>query len=707
MTATTSASPEIAKTDARVVPLSTAARGAVKSANRRPEGSGDRTAHDALANALRVLAMDAVQAAGSGDPGLPMAMADVATVLVTRFLKFDPVLPDWPDRDRFLLSAGHGAVLQYALLHLAGYAELSIGDLRRHRRLGGKVGGHPERDLSVGLEITSGPHGQGLAHAVGMALAERLHNARFGDALVDHHCYVVVGADDLMEGVSHEAIDLAGHLRLAKLIVLYDDCGVSVDGAVSLASSTNQPARFRAAGWNVCQVDGHNPEAIAQVIEEARGSTRPSFIACKTIIGCGAPGKQGKAATFGKPLGTEEVAAARRHLGWQAPPFDIPQAVAEQWRLAAARGGRARQGWEQRLAKADTATRRSFAVSLRGDLPDALDDRLLDLKARFAKDAKALSSTRSTQAVLELLTDLLPNVIAGSASLPGATARRVGVRDGVAAVKADSFSGGQVHYGGRAHAMAAAMTGLALHGGFIPVGVTTLAASDHSRPALRLAAMMKQRVIQVMTRDSIGLGADGPAQQPVEQLVALRALPNLLLFRPADAVETAEAWDCALREGDAPSILALSDTATPPLRQRPVDANLVARGAYLLREPAGGRDVTLLASGSEVAIALEAAALLTAEGRRAAVVSMPCWALFQRQAPAYRRAVLGSVPRVGVEAALRDGWDRWLGESDAFVGLTGFGASGSGPDLYKHFGITPAAVAEAALKLIPQMESNT
>jgi transketolase len=649
--------------------------------------------HADMANAIRALSMDAVQAANSGHPGMPMGMADAATVLFTRFLKYDAAAPDWPDRDRFVLSAGHGSMLLYSLLHLTGYEDMTIEEIRNFRQVGSRTAGHPEYGHASGIEMTTGPLGQGIATAVGMALAERMGAARHGADLVDHFTYVLAGDGCLMEGISHEAIDLAGHLRLAKLIVLFDDNGISIDGATDLATSSDQPARFAAAGWDVARVDGHDPEAVARAIEAARASDRPSLIACKTVIGFGAPHKQGTAGTHGAPLGDEEIAATREALGWPHPPFEVPDAILGAWREAGARGRAERDAWAGRLSAAEPARRGAFEAAVAGALPEGFDAAVQEIKKGFSTEAPKLATRQSSQKVLEGLTRTVPTLLGGSADLTGSVGTKTKNYD---PVTADNPGGTYLHYGVREHGMAAAMNGIALHGGFIPYGGTFLVFADYSRPAIRLGALMGQRVVHVMTHDSIGLGEDGPTHQPVEHVSALRAMPNLLVFRPADAVEVAEAWAAALRHETGPSVLCLTRQGLPTLRTAHAEENRVLRGAYVLKEPAGGRDVTLLATGSEVAIAVAAAERLEADGLKAAVVSMPCWELFEAQPEAYRREVLGTAPRVGVEAAVRHGWDRWIGPDGAFVGMAGFGASGPGPALYEHFGITPDAVAAAA-----------
>ncbi len=650
-----------------------------------------------MANAIRALAMDAVEQANSGHPGMPMGMADAATVLFTRHLKFDPSAPDWPDRDRFVLSAGHGSMLLYALLYLTGYADMTLGEIKRFRQLGARTAGHPEYGASSGIEMTTGPLGQGLGAAVGMALAERMHNARFGDGLVDHHTYVVAGDGCLMEGVSHEAIDLAGHLKLARLIVLFDDNGISIDGATSLATSMDQARRFEAAGWDVAAIDGHDAGAIDAAMAAARVSDRPSLIACKTVIGYGAPDKQGTAAAHGAALGADQVAAARKALGWRHGPFEIPQAILDAWRQAGARGRPERLNWESRLVDMEAESRLLFEDGVSGSLPSEFDEIVETIKKEFSRNAPALATRQSSGQTLAVLTHASPSLIGGSADLTGSNGTRT--KDAIP-IAPNDYGGDYIHYGVREHGMAAAMNGIALHGGFIPYGGTFLVFADYSRPAIRMAALMGLRVIHVMTHDSIGLGEDGPTHQPVEHLASLRAMPNLLLFRPADAVETVEAWACALEHERTPSVLCLTRQAVPTLRTEHTDNNLVGFGAYVLHEPPRGRDVTLLATGSEVAIAMDAVALLAAEGIGAAVVSMPCWELFKRQPREYRREVLGDGPRIGIEAAVRDGWEQWIGSEGLFIGMAGFGASAPAPALYEKFGITPEWVAGAASSLV-------
>jgi transketolase len=646
------------------------------------------------ANAIRALAMDAVEKAKSGHPGMPMGMADVASVLFRGFLKFDAADPHWPDRDRFVLSAGHGSMLLYALGYLVGYPGIDIEDLKQFRQLGSKTAGHPEYGHAPGVETTTGPLGQGLATAVGMAIAERLQAARFGAELVDHFTYVLAGDGCLMEGVSHEAIDFAGHLQLGRMIVLWDDNSISIDGPTSLATSTDQPARFRASGWHVQQIDGHDFKQIVEALTRAKNDPRPSMIACRTTIGYGAPGKEGKESAHGAPLGSEQIAAAREKLGWHAPPFEVPESILAGWRKAGARGAPSREAWRQRLA--NSAQGAEFERFLQGDVADEIAAPLQAFREQLALEKPKVATRKSSEMTLGVINGATRATIGGSADL---THSNYTITKGMGSIAPGDFSGRYIHYGVREFGMAAAMNGIALHGGFAPYGGTFLVFSDYARAAIRLAALMGVRAVYVLTHDSIGLGEDGPTHQPVEHLASLRAMPNLNVFRPADAIETAECWELALAARKTPSVLSLSRQNLPTL-ERPIAENLSARGAYVLQEPEGGRDVTLLATGSEVAIALEAAKLLQLLGKRAAVVSMPSFELFAAQPADYRALVLGTAPRVGVEAAIRFGWDRWLGETSAFVGMTGFGASAPAEALYEHFGITPQTVAQAAAALL-------
>lgn len=648
-----------------------------------------------MANAVRFLAMDAVQKANSGHPGMPMGMADVAVVLFNRFINLDPSHPDWPDRDRFVLSAGHGSMLQYALHHLIGYADMSAEALMNFRQFGAVTAGHPEYGHTLGVETTTGPLGQGLATAVGMALAERMMAARFGGDLVDHHTYVIAGDGCLQEGICHEAIDLAGHLKLGKLIVLWDDNEISIDGKTSIATSMNQQARFRAAGWHVQPVDGHDCEAIATAIAKAKKSKKPSMIACKTVIGKGAPKLAGSHKTHGAPLGADEITAAREHLGWPYEPFTLPVEIRDAWRKVAVRGAARRAAWLARYNASEMAG--AFNAALSGELPEGFAAAMAGFRREhFEKRTKA-ATRKASQMALEAINAEVPNTVGGSADLTGSNLTQT---SSLASVTPVDFSGRYIHYGIREHAMAAAMNGLALHGGFIPYGGTFLVFSDYARGGIRLSALMKQRVIYVFTHDSIGLGEDGPTHQPVEHLAMLRATPNLNVFRPADIIETAECWELALKDRETPSVLALSRQDLPILRETERPENLSALGAYLLHVPQGERDITLMATGSEVEIAVEAARKLEETGINAAVVSMPSWEKFEAQDEAYQRMVLGDAPRVAVEAAARMGWDRYIGETGIFIGMPGFGASAPAGKLYEHFGITAQHIAAQACKLL-------
>ena len=659
-----------------------------------------RADHDRMANAVRALAMDAVEKAKSGHPGLPMGAADIATVLFTRFLKFDPVDRAWPDRDRFVLSAGHGSMLLYALLHLLGYERMTIEEVKRFRQFGSITPGHPEHGHTPGVETTTGPLGQGLANAVGMAIAERHLAASFGGDIVDHSTFVLVSDGDLMEGISQEAIALAGHLQLKKLIVLYDDNGISIDGPTSLSDGVDQIKRFESAGWTAARIDGHDPVAIADAIEAAKRSDRPSLIACRTTIGFGAPNKGGTEKSHGSPLGPEEIAAARHKLGWSAPPFEIPGDIRERWRAAGERNKPARLAWEKRLAALAADKRVEFERRLRGEFNGSLGDGLArtvnDLKQKLAQEPKEIATRAASELALDALTAALPEMVGGSADLTGSNNTRA---KGMKVLKAPDYSGTFIHFGVREHGMAAAMNGMALHGGVIPYSGTFLVFSDYCRPAIRLAALMGQRVIHVMTHDSIGLGEDGPTHQPVEHLAALRAIPNLKVFRPCDAVETVECWQLALLSKAGPSVLALTRQNTPQLRHGLDARNRCATGAYELIAADGGPAlVSLFASGSEVALAVEARKQLAARNIPARVVSVPCFELLFALQDSERAAVIGTAQvNVAVEAGIRQGWDAIIGAAGTFVGMTGFGASAPYKDLYRHFGLTAEKVAEAAL----------
>lgn len=653
--------------------------------------------HADMANAIRALAMDAVQAAKSGHPGMPMGMADVATVLFRDFLRFDPADPQWPNRDRFVLSAGHGSMLLYSLLYLTGYPGMTIEEIKNFRQLDSKTAGHPEYGHAAGIETTTGPLGQGIANAVGMALAERMLNARLGSDVIDHYTYAIAGDGCLMEGISHEAISFAGHLGLGKLIVLFDDNGISIDGKTSLTVSDDQPARFAAHGWNTISIDGQDPKAIADALTKAHAdSSKPWLIACKTTIGYGAPNKAGTASAHGEALGEDEIKATRENLHWPYPAFEIPEKVLSAWRDAGARGATARATWMTRTS-GNAAAETALASPAGAKHMKAVGEAITAAKAEFASDETKRATRVWSQKTLEHLVPALPELIGGSADLTGSNGTRTKLHK---PITKDDFSGNYIHYGVREHAMAAMMNGIALNGAFIPYGGTFLVFTDYCRPSIRLSALMRQRVIYVMTHDSIGLGEDGPTHQPVEHLSALRAIPHLLVMRPADGVETAECWEVALSHTNNPSILALSRQGVTAVRTEPSDENLSAKGAYVLREPDAERQVTLIATGTELGIAVEAAEALASEGVHAAVVSMPSMELFRAQDAEYRDSVLGSAPRIAIEAGVNQSWHEWLGPNGAFVGMEDFGASAPAAKLYEKFGITAPKVVETARALL-------
>ena len=645
-----------------------------------------------MADAIRFLAADAINKSKSGHPGMPLGMADVATVLFTRYLKFNPDDPRWFDRDRFVLSAGHGSMLLYSLLYLTGYKDISLDDLKNFRQLGAKTAGHPEYGHLAGVEMTTGPLGQGIASAVGMAMAERHLNARFGDDLCSHYTYVIAGDGCLMEGISEEAIALAGHWKLNRLIVFWDNNNITIDGTVDKASSVDQVKRFEAAGWNVLAVDGHDQEAVAAAVEKARKSDRPVLIACKTTIGFGAPSKQGTSACHGSPLGDEERAAMAEALGWNYAPFEVPADILNAWREAGRRSLAEYRAWEQRKSTAGAG----FDDVINNRLPKNWDKALNALKNTAVKEQTKVATRKASQMCLEQIMPHLPSVIGGSADLAASNLTFV---KGMKTITAEDYSGNNLMYGIREHAMGAIMNGLALHGGVIPYGGTFFVFSDYVRPSIRLAALMGIRVIYVLTHDSIGVGEDGPTHQPVEHLASFRAMPGVLMFRPCDVVETAEAWQIALTTENKPSLLALSRQNLPLLRVS-CRQNLTAKGGYVISDVTKGarRQATIIATGSEVSLAVEAQAMLRAEGIETAVVSMPCTELFDSQDEKYRKKVLGRAPRVVVEAAAKFGWEKYLGGKGEIIGMDGFGASGPAGELYRRFGITAEAVAAAVRK---------
>ncbi len=652
-----------------------------------------RAKHDRMANAIRFLSMDAVEKANSGHPGLPMGAADVATVLFSRYLKFDPKNPLWPDRDRFVLSAGHGSMLLYSLLYLTGYEDMTIEDIKQFRQLGSKTAGHPEYGHASGIETTTGPLGQGIANAVGMAIAERKLEEEFGSDLQSHFTYVLCGDGCLMEGISHEAIALAGHLKLNKLVLFWDDNNITIDGAVSLSDSTDQIARFQAVHWNTIRVDGHNPDEIAAAIEAAQKSDRPTFIACKTTIGFGAPNKAGTHKVHGSPLGADEIAATRKALNWESPAFETPADVLDAWREAGSRSRAAREAWEGRLAATEAGKKSEFNRRFAGTLVSGFDAAIDAYKKKLAENPPTVATRKASEDALEVINGILPETFGGSADLTPSNNTKTSQ---MKSITPTDFSGRYMHWGIREHGMAAAMNGIALHGGLIPYAGGFMIFSDYCRPSIRLAALMGIRVIHVLTHDSIGVGEDGPTHEPVEHMAALRAIPNLLMFRPADAVETAECWQLALENQHRPSGLALTRQNLAPSRLTYVAENLSAKGAYELVAAADAK-VSIFASGSEVELAVKAAAELKGKGIAARVVSVPCVELFNEQPDDYKKAVLGTAPvRIGVEAAVRQGWDQFIGADGTFIGMHSFGASGPAKDLFKHFGITVEAIVAAA-----------
>jgi transketolase len=653
-----------------------------------------------LANAIRALSMDAVETAKSGHPGLPLGMADVATVLFSRFLKFDAKNPGWADRDRFVLSAGHGSMLLYSLLWLNGYPEITIEDLKTFRKVGSPTAGHPEHGDLPGIETTTGPLGQGIANAVGMALAERILNARFGDELVDHKTYVIASDGDLMEGISQEALALAGHLKLKNLIVLWDHNNITIDGSIELSDSTDQRKRFEASGWVTDTCDGHDAADIFRALEAAQKADRPVMIACRTIIGFGLPGREGTQKAHSDAPGADVIAGARKELHWEYEPFIVPDDLLNQWRAIGSTGARDFAAWNARRSASKRA--KEFDDTINDVLPASLAPALVALKEKLSSEKPSAGTRKMSEKALEVINGELQNTIGGSADLTPSNNTR---SKGLVEVKPGDFNGRYIHYGIREHGMCAAMNGMALHGGIIPYGGTFFVFSDYCRPSIRLAALMGIRVIFVMTHDSIGVGEDGPTHEPVEQLAAMRAMPNLLTMRPADGVETAECWQIALESDRRPSLIAFSRQDVPTLRDTHTSENLSAKGAYELAADADAK-VTFLATGTEVSMAMEARAKLAAEGIASRVVSMPCWALFEEQPIEYRRKTLGpGTVKVAIEAGAREGWDRYigselLGEGGAFIGMKSFGASGPYKDVYKKFGITVDAAIDAAKALL-------
>jgi transketolase len=655
-----------------------------------------------LADCIRVLAMDAVQLAKSGHPGMPMGMADIATVLFSEFLRFDAADPHWLDRDRFLISNGHGSMLLYSLMYLTGYEDMPIEQIKRFRQVDSKTAGHPEYRHARGIETTTGPLGQGIANSVGMALAERIMNANFGDALVDHFTYVCLGDGCLMEGISHEAISLAGHLKLGKLIAFFDNNSISIDGPTSLAVSDDQSARFRAAHWHVQEIDGHDTDAIRAAIKAAQAVTdQPSMISCKTVIGFGFPTRAGTQKAHSDAPGEEEIAGARKRLNWTAPPFEIPQPLLDDWRKIGARGRATRMAWADRVKAAPDGLRQDFERRTRGELPANWRDAIAAAKKGFLADPKDIATRAASGAVLNHLFDAIPELLGGSADLTPSNntkaKNQVEIRPG-------EYKGSYVHYGVREHGMAAAMNGIALHGGLIPYGGTFMCFSDYCRPSIRLAAMMEIRTTFVMTHDSIGLGEDGPTHQPIEHMSSLRAIPHLAVYRPGDPIETAECWECILDAPRRAALIALSRQPMPLLRRDAGSENLCAKGGYVLLEADGPRALTIMATGSELHLAVEARTEMQKQGVPTAVVSMPCTLLFEQQDAAYKRAVLGETrARVAVEAAVEMSWDRYIGLDGGFVGMHSYGASGKIGDVYKKFDVTTEAVVRTAQEVVKRV----
>ncbi len=650
-----------------------------------------------MANCIRALSMDAVQTAKSGHPGMPMGMADIATVLFSEFLKFDAEEPHWFDRDRFVISNGHGSMLLYSLLFLTGNRDITIDEIKRFRQIDSRTPGHPEYKYASGIETTTGPLGQGLGNSVGLALAERILNAEFGDDLVDHFTYVLMGDGCLMEGISHEAISLAGHLKLGRLITFFDNNAITIDGATSLSVSDDQTARFKAHGWHVLEIDGHDTDAIREAIVAAKSETqRPTMISCRTIIGFGLPTKAGTQKAHSDAPGEEEIAGARKALDWTALPFEIPAPLLDAWRNIGKTGGSARAAWADRVKAAPAKLRLDFERRNQGHLPEGWRNAIARAQIELLGADKDLATRQASGIVLNHLAERIPELLGGSADLtPSNNTKAKSQQE----ITPDDYRGSYVHYGVREHGMAAAMNGIALHGGLIPYGGTFLTFSDYCRPSIRLAAMMEIRTIFVMTHDSIGLGEDGPTHQPIEHLSALRAVPHLAVFRPGDSIETAECWEAILDEPRRAAVIALSRQPMPLLRQTPASENLSAKGAYILLEAEGGeRRLTVMASGSELSLAVAAREALQKQGVPTAVVSVPCSHLFEKQDVAYRNEVFGprTAARVAVEAGVQQSWDRYLGLNGQFVGMREFGASGKIQDVYRKFGITVDAVVTAA-----------
>jgi transketolase len=660
------------------------------------ELSKSQQEHRDMSNAIAALSMDAVQKANSGHPGMPMGMADAATVLFSKFLKFDPSDPNWADRDRFILSAGHGSMLIYSLLHLTGYDAVTMEQIKNFRQLGSITAGHPEYGHVPGVETTTGPLGQGISNAVGFALAERHLNARYGDELVDHRTYVIAGDGCLMEGISQEAISLAGHLKLNRLTVLWDDNNITIDGPVSLSDSTNQKKRFEASGWKVIEIDGHDQNQVESALSEAQESEKPTMIACKTAIGKGAPNKEGTNKAHGAPLGDDEIAATRDARGWSHPPFEIPESVYDLWKRPGQEGQKAHKEWADRLEASDQAA--EFKRAMSGELNEGWLDKFQAYKDTVASEKPNMATRVSSNKALIPLTEALSDMISGSADLEGSNKTKTPATS--QEIQAGDYAGRYINYGVREHGMAACMNGLALHGGILPYSGLFMVFMDYCRPSVRLAALMQIQTIYVATHDSIGVGEDGPTHQPVEHLASLRAIPNTFTYRPADALEAAECWELAVRRKNGPSILALTRQNVPAVRDD-ATKNMCERGGYVLKPGKGKDDIVLIASGSEVHLAVEAHEELEKQGISARVVSMPCLDVFEEQEDSYFRSVLGNdLPKIVIEAGIRQGWDALIGRDGGFIGMDSFGASAPGAELFPHFGITTEAIVKMALEKV-------
>ena len=649
-----------------------------------------------MSNSLRALSMDAVQAANSGHPGMPMGMSDVATILFSKFINIYPQNPNWPNRDRFILSAGHGSMLLYAINYFLDFNDMTIDEIKNFRQLGSKTAGHPEYRHAEGIETTTGPLGQGLANAVGMALSEKILNNKFGDEIVNHFTYAIVGDGCLMEGISHEAVDLAGHLKLGKLILLWDDNNISIDGSTNLATSINQLERFKSCQWDVQSIDGHDFGSIEKAILNAKQSSLPSLISCKTKIGYGSPNKENTSKAHGSPLGDEEIALTRKQLGWKYPPFEFPNEILDAWKQTSVRTKDLYEKWNNSIQS--SSLKKKFFETLGLEVPEKVFRKLNNYSNKIKKDRPKNATRKSSQLSLEIINNNTDLLLGGSADLTGSN---LTLTKGMGIIGPDNFKGSYVHYGVREHAMASIMNGISIYGGFIPYGGTFLVFSDYMRGAMRLSSLMELRVIYILTHDSIGLGEDGPTHQPIEHLSMLRSTPNLRVFRPADGVEVNEAWELALKSSSTPSAFALSRHDLPTLRNENGNENLSAKGAYIIYGHPENRDLTIISSGSELSIAIEAAKELEdRDDLSIVVVSMPCWELFDDQSEEYKSLILGEEPRIGIEASVYFGWGKWLREKDSFIGMSSFGVSGPAEELYDYFKINKVELVEKSRNML-------